>query len=284
MVTVDTAYNLIQTLAQVAIVLVDDGGGVLIKMGVCYDTTATPTIANHQVSTTSSSSYGYYGSQSTYGLYNLTPGTTYYARAFATNNKGTAYGEQQSFTTESIPDSGLCYLFVENFDNGILPANWTTLDIDNDGYTWQHNTEVNTSIQGHNGSSGMMTSASYVNNVGALTPNNWLITPAVTIPDNALLSFWVSAQDASWAGEHYGVYVTTSTNYTDPANYTLLFEETIDAEGGAKVQGAWKQKTASLQAYAGQTVHIAFRHFNSTDMYYINLDDVVIQHDCADGE
>jgi uncharacterized protein (TIGR02145 family) len=277
-VTTDTVSDITGISAVCGGEVTADGGAEVTARGLCWSVSQNPTVSNSH--TTNGNGIGAFSAD----LTGLMPSTTYYVRAYATNIEGTAYGEQQSFTTESIPDSGLCYLFVENFDNGILPANWTTLNIDNDGYTWQHNTEVNTSIQGHNGSSGMMTSASYVNNVGALTPNNWLITPAVTIPDNALLSFWVSAQDASWAGEHYGVYVTTSTNYTDPANYTLLFEETIDAEGGAKVQGAWKQKTASLQAYAGQTVHIAFRHFNCTDMYYINLDDVVIQHDCADGE
>ena len=31
----------------------------------------------------------------------LTPSTTYYVRAYATNSVGTAYGEQRSFTTRS---------------------------------------------------------------------------------------------------------------------------------------------------------------------------------------
>ena len=126
-----------------------------------------------------------------------------------------------------------------------------------------------------------MTSASYIINVGALTPNNWLITPAIMLSNNATLTFWVSVQDINYSAEHYGVYVTTCNNYTTLENYTLLFEETINSNGGAKTQGAWKQKTISLHDYVGQTVHIAFRHFNCSDMYYLNFDDVTIQYDCS---
>ena len=173
-----------------------------------------------------------------------------------------------------------CYLLNENFENGAIPADWTTLDSDGDGYVWSHSSSSDISASlGHNESNGFMTSASYINNVGVLTPDNWLITPAITLSYNATLSFWVCAQDVRYPAEHYGVYVTTSNNYTSPENYILLFEETIDSDGGAKTQSAWKQKTISLQGYVGQTVHIAFRHFNCSDWYYLNLDDVTIRYD-----
>ena len=161
-------------------------------------------------------------------------------------------------------------LLSEDFDNGI-PSIWTTVDADGDGYNWG-----NFNRTGHSG--GCVTSQSYANST-ALNPNNWLISPAVQIPANTpycVLTFWVCAQDASWAEEHYGVYITTSGNYTNPSNYTLLFEETLNANGGSRVQGAWKQKMVALSAYAGQTIHIAFRHFNCSDQFEINLDDVSI--------
>jgi hypothetical protein len=97
----------------------------------------------------------------------------------------------------------------------------------------------------------------------------------VTLTSNATLSFWVAAQDASYAAEHYGVYISTTAG-TTPADFTLLFEETLDANGGARTQGTWKEKTVDLSSYTGQTVRIAFRHFNCTDMFYIDLDDVTI--------
>ena len=40
------------------------------------------------------------------------------------------------------------------------------------------------------------------------------------------------------------------------------------------VQGTWYQKSVDLSEYAGQEVYIAFRHFNVSDQFVINIDDV----------
>ena len=163
-------------------------------------------------------------------------------------------------------------LFEENFNNGI-PTTWTNLDVDGDGYVW---TDYGYAGVTGGDDDGCASSASYHNT--ALHPDNWLITPAIQIPASGAyeLTFYVNAQDASWAEEHYALMITTNSNYQEPNNYTMLFEETLDANGGTRTQGAWKMKTQSLANYAGQTVHIAFRHYNCTDMFKINLDDVVI--------
>lgn len=170
----------------------------------------------------------------------------------------------------------------EDFENG-LPATWLAVDVDEDGYTWEESAnpasyfdpDVDLSGSGHGGSNGFVLSGSFSNVLmEALTPDNWLITPAVNLTSNADLTFWICAQDADYAAEHYGVYI--STTGTDPANFTLLYEEDLDANGGQRVQGAWKQKTVDLSSYTGQTVYIAFRHFNCTDMFILNIDDVEI--------
>ena len=167
-------------------------------------------------------------------------------------------------------------LLNENFNNG-FPSTWTSVDADGDGHEWD---VIN--MAGHSGASDdvCITSQSYIGGTGggALTPDNWLITPAIQIPSAGLyeLTFWVCAQDASYPNEHYGLYITTNSDYENPANYTLIFEETIDANGGSRAQGAWKMKSYTLQNYAGQTIHVAFRHFNCTDEFYLNLDDVTI--------
>ena len=166
-------------------------------------------------------------------------------------------------------------LLSEDFNNG-FPSTWYTVDADGDSHNWG-----NFAMTGHSGeeTDTCATSQSYTSADGALHPDNWLISPAISIPAGSypMLSFWVCAQDANYAAEHYGVYVTTSNDYLNPSNYTLLFEETMDANGGPRAQGAWKQKTAVLSAYAGQTVHIAFRHFNCSDEFYLNLDDIAVE-------
>lgn len=172
--------------------------------------------------------------------------------------------------------------FSENFDSG-LPAEWVVLDSDGDTYTWESSLTTTSYFQegtdisgtGHNGSNGHMLSGSYSNVYGALTPDNWLITPSISLAGESTLTFWLCAQDASYAAEHYGVYVSTTAG-TTPADFTLIYEETIDAQGGSRAQGTWKQKSVDLSAYAGQTIRIAFRHFNCSDQFILNLDDVEI--------
>jgi uncharacterized protein (TIGR02145 family) len=74
-----------------------EGGSPVTSRGVCWSTTQHPTISDEK--TNDGSGTGTFTSSIT----GLRPGTTYFARAYATNNQGTGYGEEQSFTT---PTSG----------------------------------------------------------------------------------------------------------------------------------------------------------------------------------
>ena len=171
-------------------------------------------------------------------------------------------------------------ILSEDFENG-LPSGWTQIDANNDNYMWEHssnpvsyhNSGVNLAGTGHNGSDGYVLSGSYSNASGqAITPDNWLITPSITLNGAATLSFWVCSQDASYSAEHYGVYISTTDN-TSTSSFTLLQEWTI---GQNREQTAWENHTINLSAYNGETVYIAFRHFNCNDEFILNLDDVTI--------
>lgn len=71
----------------------DDGGASVTARGVCWSTSQNPTISdNHTSDGNGTGSF-------TSNLTNLTANTTYYVRAYATNENGTSYGEQKSFTT-----------------------------------------------------------------------------------------------------------------------------------------------------------------------------------------
>ena len=144
---------------------------------------------------------------------------------------------------------------------------WTFVDKDGDGYNWDWN-ELGEAPEAYEGA-GCIYSHSYVNYVGAVNPNNWAISPEFTIPANAssaTLSWYAAPQDPGYPEEHYGVYVGTGT---DTANYTQLFEETISYSD-------YKNTTVDLTAYAGQTIRVAFRHFNCTDLFILNLDQVEV--------
>lgn len=71
----------------------DDGGHDVTLRGVCWSTSQNPTVeGNH---TEDGSGTGEF----TNILTDLTPNTTYYVRAYATNEEGTSYGDEKSFTT-----------------------------------------------------------------------------------------------------------------------------------------------------------------------------------------
>ena len=73
-----------------------DGGGAVTARGVCWATTADPTIANSK--TTNGTGTGSFTSN----LTGLLPATTYHVRAYATNSAGTAYGLDVTFTTNPV--------------------------------------------------------------------------------------------------------------------------------------------------------------------------------------
>ena len=76
--------------------ITNDGGVAITARGVCWNTNQNPTISDNKTSDgTSSGSF-------TSSITGLTPGITYYVRAYATNIVGTAYGNQVSFTTNSV--------------------------------------------------------------------------------------------------------------------------------------------------------------------------------------
>jgi len=108
--------NITATNAQSGGTVVSDGGATITSGGICWATTANPTIAN-------SHTIDYYGSSPYISYFNnaLTSATTYYVRAYATNSAGTGYGNQLSFTTLTtttyILKSGVYVITI--VDNGV---------------------------------------------------------------------------------------------------------------------------------------------------------------------
>lgn len=152
----------------------------------------------------------------------------------------------------------------EGFEGGALPSCWTSIDADGDADVW---TFESTGYVPHSGSFSAV-SASY--NSVALTPDNYLVTPKMTINSADLkLHFFAAAQDIDWAAEHYSVMVsTTGTATTD---FTEIFNETLS-------DTAYHQITLPLTAYNGQQIYVAFRHWNVTNMFTMKIDDISIDN------
>ena len=73
-----------------------DGGAAVTERGVCWNTNKTPTVLDYRVKDTEVGLGTF-----TSNLSDLEANTTYYVRAYATNEVGTSYGKEISFTTEN---------------------------------------------------------------------------------------------------------------------------------------------------------------------------------------
>ena len=186
--------------------------------------------------------------------------------------------------------SGMTYTF-----DGSSMEGWTSLDADGDGYGWMLGSACdgtylsggNLAGTGHNSSADLVTSGSYSNVYGVLTPDNYLVSPAkIAAQDGAAITFWACAQDASYAAEHFGVAVSTGSN-TSAADFTTIQEWTMTAKSarladennlvrGTRAQGSWYEYTVDLSAYAGQEIWVAIRHFNCSDQFLFNVDDITL--------
>jgi hypothetical protein len=192
--------------------------------------------------------------------------------------------------TGPTPPPGQGDSFSVNFDNGQMPAGWTTIDANNDGYNWVLGSQVggvylvsgaSLAGTGHNESADLICSGSYSNATGqAITPDNYLVSPQVTLAAGSTFSFWACAQDASYAAEHFGVFISDNGtgNWTGVQEWTMTAKSggdvmSIGRGGQTRAQGSWHQYTVDLSAYAGQK-YIAIRHFNCNDQFILDVDDI----------
>ena len=283
-VTTSQVTNITQTTATGGGNVTDDGNATVTERGICWSTTHDPTTSgSHASSGTGMGSF-------TVEMTGLTPSTTYYVRAYAHNSAGTAYGDEVSFTTEAAAPGDTFFL---DFDNSQMPAGWTTIDADGDGYNWvlgsntggiYLNDGASLTGAGHNASADLICSGSYSNIFGALYPDNYLVSPQVNLVAGSVFSFWACGQDASYVAEHFGVFISDN----GMSNWTMVQEWTMTAKnggdvtsygrgGGNRAQGIWHQYIVDLSAYAGQK-YIAIRHFNCGDMFMLDVDDIELSN------
>lgn len=163
---------------------------------------------------------------------------------------------------ESVPDDK-----YNNQASTTLPAGWTAIDADGDEMNWILFKE------GRGGGS-CATSSSW-NGGSALTPNNYLISPDVSGAER--VTFYACAQDKDATGDHFALCAsTTSKNEND---FQIVQEWTIGASSASAshiqpmTQGQWQAFDIALPS---GTKYIAFRHFNCTNNFRVNIDDVTI--------
>ncbi|MCF7911915.1 MAG: choice-of-anchor J domain-containing protein [Candidatus Cloacimonetes bacterium] len=150
----------------------------------------------------------------------------------------------------------------QGFEGIILPQGWLNIDHDGDGYGWY------IYVQSPHSGSSSAGSQSYHPTSGALTPDNWLISPEIEIGGLSELRFWMAAQDEFYPQEHFAVLVSDSGTAIDNFQETLV-EETLENDN-------WIEYSISLTAWAGSSINIAWRHYDVTDQFILKLDDVQV--------
>jgi len=88
--------------------IISDGGEDITEKGVCWSTAVSPTIAD------SRTNHGTGTDDFVSNIVGLAEGTTYYVRAYATNDVGTAYGNEITFTTGQVGGAVLTTTEVTN--------------------------------------------------------------------------------------------------------------------------------------------------------------------------
>lgn len=111
-----SAEDVTQNSATIGGEIISDGGEPITASGVVYGTTPAPAIGDAGVVDSTTNPLVISGRFS-FDITGLVPGTKYYVRSYAINVVGTAYGVEDSFTTEPIILVTIPY--TENFDSGI---------------------------------------------------------------------------------------------------------------------------------------------------------------------
>ena len=181
---------------------------------------------------------------------------------------------------------GSASTFTEGFESG-MPADWSVIDGNNDGWTWCLTSAIpstwtyyaSLSLDWYHTGTNAICSGSYINGVGALTPNEYLVMGQQTLVPGSTLSFWAAATDASYPADHFGVFVSDdATDWTSVQEWTLTGKGTRNGgresrDGNGSKIGTWYNYSVDLSAYAGQK-YIAIRHFNCNDQYIMCVDDI----------
>lgn len=167
----------------------DDGGAPLIERGVCWGTSANPGITGqHQAA--SSAAIGAFS----ISLTGLEANTTYHARAYAKNNRGTSYGRDMVFTTtEGLPTvvtSSVTNITANGAKCGGTVTDQGASPVTERGICW--NTSHNPIVSDNHASSGTGT--------GSFTVSMTNLTPNVT--------YYVRAYAKNQQGTAYGSEVS----------------------------------------------------------------------------
>ncbi|MBQ7532457.1 MAG: choice-of-anchor J domain-containing protein [Bacteroidales bacterium] len=157
-------------------------------------------------------------------------------------------------------------IFIDFQDD---PKGWTFLDADSDGYTFaiyaaggmEPNGSVNTT-----GTNASLASFSYINDYGALTPDNYAFMPLTQILQNASIDFYAAGFDPSYPAETFSFVVASEDGMS------------IATLGTWTTSNPYQKYTVDLSAYSGQKVFLGFRHHSAVAAYALVIDNITVRN------
>ena len=195
-------------------------------------------------------------------------------------------GEADSYEME-YATGGASYLTYD-FEDGTLQG-WTNLIVNAEGGQWIHSNDNGGGYDytglAHSGT-GFATCYSYVDSgSGAFDTDAYLVSPtSYSIDGNASLNFWYDMANDSYP-EDFEVCVATVANPT-ASDFTAIWVsgtakgnndiwKTTEKRQRNTRYDNWREVTLDLNAYAGQSIWIAFHDVNY-DMYEVWIDDITV--------
>ena len=110
-----------------------------------------------------------------------------------------------------VTNAGGTVVYSQDFEDcgGNMPAEFSNMDLDGDGYMWEIASSPSSNVDGTYG----IVSASYDNTAGALTPDNWLILSGLEM--GGQMTFQARGQDPNYAAENFAIYVSTENSIVE---------------------------------------------------------------------
>ncbi len=271
-----------------------DGGSPVTARGVCWSTSQNPTISDNK-------SYAGVGA----GVYNcniagLSPNTTYYARAYATNSIGTAYDIQVSFTTlkndsavhvkwtvyntsnSGLSNNSIFAVTIDNMNNKWIGSNLSTIMDKFNGSNWTNYT--NDKISTVHGGNLVIDKKGDKWIVGEglnrFKDSTWTNYNTVNsnLPDNYVYAVVVDSNNTKWIGTReaglvkfndstWTIYNSSNSGIPNTKIYSLAIDKSGDIWIGTAYSGIVKFDGTNYTNYTSYNSPLP-----SNDIYAIAVD------------
>ena len=190
----------------------------------------------------------------------VTPAATSAYVEWAADENATGYNLRWRPFTEGEGENMTITLPYPGYEDDMEGV--SILDVDGDGNNWglYYANDEQTDL--------CFGSASYAS--GALTPDNWLIMPLFKLQGVLRFTAW---NYMNYYPEKLEVMIGMEDAIVDNTVYTDMFTTIWNTELDSEEP---KEYEIDLSAYNGEMGYIVFRHFGTTDMYRMYLDDIFI--------